>query len=59
MFRLFVPVLLIVIGTALFLRNLGVLPQLDAVLHAGWPLLLVAFGAFRLLRPHYGCHHAK
>lgn len=46
-------VILILVGTIFLLVNLGVLPirELARLLATWWPLILIALGAWQLLKP--------
>lgn len=48
------PLILIALGLAFLLHNLGYLPQLSEIVHLGWPLILIAVGVSMLYRPN-GC----
>lgn len=44
------PLILIVLGSAFLLSNLGLLPPLGPLFARWWPLILIAVGASLLLR---------
>jgi hypothetical protein len=43
-------VILIVLGTAFLLSNLGLLPRLGPLFAQWWPLVLIAVGVYLLLQ---------
>lgn len=59
-FRLF-PAILIVLGVAFLMGNLGIVPkeELRQFFHTWWPLLLVGVGSVMILRPRGSCHHGR
>jgi len=46
----FGAIVLIILGAAFLASNLGYLPRLGPLFHQWWPLLLIAAGAWMLLK---------
>jgi hypothetical protein len=44
------PIILIVLGAAFLLSNLGLIPQLRPLLAQWWPLILIVVGVYLLAR---------
>jgi hypothetical protein len=43
-------IVLIIVGAAFLLSNLGVIPQLGPLLHQWWPVILIVVGVLMLVR---------